>query len=182
MSEKILNQILVEIRGIKTDVSTLKTDVSSLKEDVTTLKTDVSSLKEDVTTLKTDVSSLKEDVTTLKTDVSSLKEDVTTLKTDVSSLKEDVTTLKTDVSNLKEDVSTLKVEQQKTSVHMAKMDERLSNLELKQDSIHEQTGKLSEYHSETISYFEVLATKEDLEYFDKKISEHEREIFKIKNA
>ncbi|MBP1916395.1 chromosome segregation ATPase [Lederbergia galactosidilyticus] len=161
MSEKILNQILVEIKEIKTDVSTLKEDVSTLKEDV---------------------SVLKEDVSTLKTDVSNLKEDVSTLKTDVSNLKEDVSTLKTDVSNLKDDVSTLKAEQQKTTAHMAKMDERLSNLELKQDSIYKQTGKLTEYHADTISHFEKLATKEDLEYFDKKTSEHEREIFKIKNA
>ncbi|GIN57389.1 hypothetical protein [Lederbergia ruris] len=101
---------------------------------------------------------------------------------EIKEIKTDISTLKTDVSNLKEDVSTLKVEQQKTTTHMAKMDERLSNLESKQNSIHKQTGKLLEYHSETISHFETLATKEDLEYFDKKISEHEREIFKIKNA
>lgn len=32
-----------------------------------------------------------------------------------------------------------------------------------------------------IFHFDLLATKDDLVYFDIKVSEHEREIFKIKN-
>ena len=57
--ESILIQILDEIKIIRNDISTLKTDVSGLKEDVSALKTDVTGLKEDVSTLKTDVSQLK---------------------------------------------------------------------------------------------------------------------------
>ena len=66
MENQILNQILYEIKDMKTDIKELKTDVGELKADVSTLKTDVR-------TLKTDVSELKTDVRTLKTDVSNIK-------------------------------------------------------------------------------------------------------------
>lgn len=75
---------------------------------------------------------------------------------------------------VKTEVSNIKKEQQITN-------ERLTNIESKQNIIYEQTGKLTEYHTETMAGFEALATKEDLEYFDKKITEHDREIFKMKN-
>lgn len=73
-----------------------------------------------------------------------------------------------------DEIKEVKLEQQKTN-------ERLTNIESKQNIIYEQTGKLTEYHTETMAGFKDLATKDDLEYFDKKITEHDREIFKMKN-
>jgi chromosome segregation ATPase len=52
MMDEILQQILHELRDLKSDVSGLKSDVSSLKSDVSGLKSDVSSLKSDVSSLK----------------------------------------------------------------------------------------------------------------------------------
>lgn len=82
----------------------------------------------------------------------------------------DNTLLEQILAELKE----IKHEQQKTN-------ERLDSIDSKQHIIYEQTGKLSEYHTETLSRLDNLATKDDLEYFDKKITEHDREIFKMKN-
>lgn len=82
--------------------------------------------------------------------------------------------VKEEIAGIKTDVFEIKLEQQKTN-------ERLTSIESKQQIIYEQTGKLTEYHSETMSHLEQLATKDDLDSFDKKISQHEREIFKIKN-
>lgn len=79
-----------------------------------------------------------------------------------------------ELKEVKKEVSNVKQEQKKTN-------ERLTNIESKQNIIYEQTGKLTEYHTETMAGFQNLATKADLEYFDKKITEHDREIFKIKN-
>ncbi len=79
-----------------------------------------------------------------------------------------------EIKDVKEEVSAVKAEQQKTN-------ERLVNIESRQQIIYEHTGKLTEYHTEKMASFEHLATKEDLSYFDKKITEHDREIFKIKN-
>ena len=85
--EKILSQILGELKALRDGQDKLNSDVSALKTDVSALKTDVSTLKTDVSTLKTDVSALKTDVSALKTDVSALKTDVSTLKTDVQEVK-----------------------------------------------------------------------------------------------
>lgn len=78
------------------------------------------------------------------------------------------------MTSMESEVKEIKNEQKKTN-------ERLENIEAKQHIIYEQTGKLSEYHTQTLAHLEQLATKEDLDYFDKKISQHEREIFKLKN-
>jgi len=58
----------------------------------------------------------------------------------------------------------------------------LTSMESQQKAIQKQTAKLSEYHTEVLAKLENVATKDDLTYFDKKIGEHEREIFKFKNA
>lgn len=63
---------------------------------------------------------------------------------------------------------------------LAKTNEHLTNIESKQDMIYRQTGKLSEYHTEIVSRLEEVVTKEDLTYLDKKLGEHDREIFKLK--
>lgn len=66
MEQKLLNQILVEITGLKTDVVEIKTDISVLKQEVSELKNDVSVLKEDVNGLKQEVSVLKTDMNKLE--------------------------------------------------------------------------------------------------------------------
>ena len=48
MEHAVLQEILTEIKGIKSDISELKSDVSELKSDVSELKSDVSGLKDDV--------------------------------------------------------------------------------------------------------------------------------------
>ncbi|GLC89044.1 hypothetical protein [Lysinibacillus piscis] len=132
----------------------------------------VTSMETNMQEMKTDIKDLKEDVQVLKEDVKALKEDVDVLKEDVKVLKEDVKVLKEDVKVLKKDVQNLKSEQQKTN-------ERLASIEAKQHIMYEQTGKLAEYHIETMARFETVATKADLEYFEHKIAKHERAIFQL---
>ncbi|NPV27298.1 MAG: hypothetical protein HPY81_07645 [Firmicutes bacterium] len=57
--EKVLGQILDELKLMRHDLDSLKADVATLKNDVATLKTDVTTLKTDVATLKTDVTGLQ---------------------------------------------------------------------------------------------------------------------------
>lgn len=57
----------------------------------------------------------------------------------------------------------------------------LSNLESKSNTIQKQTANLSEYDTDIIDRFEVLPTKEDVEHYDKKFGEHDREIAKLKS-
>lgn len=65
--EKILNELLTEVKAIKTDIGGLKegqcrmeSDIGGLKEEVKTIKTDIGGLKEEVKTIKKDIGSLKE--------------------------------------------------------------------------------------------------------------------------
>ncbi|OAM92815.1 hypothetical protein SAMN04515679_0886 [Pelosinus fermentans] len=77
-TEKLLQEILTEVKSVKNEVFTLREDFSTLKKDVSTLKDDVSTLKEDVSTLKDDVFTLKGDISTLKLDVSDIQSNMVT--------------------------------------------------------------------------------------------------------
>ncbi len=86
------------------------------------------------------------------------------------------------IQNLQNEMKSMKREQEKTNDRLEKIESRLDKIENKLDGTVEQTAKLSEYHSEVMNKLDDFATKEDLAYFDKKLSEHDREIFKLKNA
>ncbi|MCC5464077.1 prominin family protein [Pelosinus baikalensis] len=77
-TEQLLQEILTEVKSVKSDVSTLRDDVSTLRDDVSTLKEDFSTLKDDVFTLKGNVSTLTDDVSILKLDVSNIKSTMVT--------------------------------------------------------------------------------------------------------
>lgn len=58
--------------------------------------------------------------------------------------------------------------------------ERLTNIEVKQQVIFEQTGKLSEYHTETISHLNNL--RSDIEFTYQKTALHDLKINRIENT
>lgn len=112
MSEKLLNEILGEIKNIKSDISELKSDVKGLKEDVTGLKGEVTLLKDEVTGLKGEVALLKNDVNVLKNDVSILKNEVSSIK-----------------STLDEHTQLLKALEHRTEENTAQMNSIAENVE-----------------------------------------------------
>lgn len=71
-----------------------------------------------------------------------------------------------------EELQAIKQEQQVTN-------ERLTNIETKQQVIFEQTGKLSEYHTETISRIDRLQT--DVEFTYQKTALHDLKLNRIEN-
>lgn len=102
----------------------------------------------------------------IKEELQPIKEELQQLNRRVGNIELRVETIETRVGNIENDLGNLK--------------ETTLSVQEKLLIILGQTVRLSEYHDETISRFNELATKEDLEYFDKKISEHDRDIFKIK--
>lgn len=105
--------------------------------------------------------------------VTGMEGSIQDLKTEMREVKTDVRSLKTEMQEVKADVQNLKAEQQKTN-------DRLDGIEAKLHIVYEQTGRLTEYHAETMTRFEQVATKDDLEYFAQKIAEHDRDIFYLK--
>lgn len=57
--------------------------------------------------------------------------------------------------------------------------ERLTNIEEKQQMIYEQTGKITEYHTETTSRIDRLQT--DIEFTYQKTALHDLKIHRIEN-
>ena len=82
-----------------------------------------------------------------------LSESLTPIQTELQGLKNDV-------ANIKNGIAEIKHEQQKFT-------KQLEGIDAKQQIIYEHTGKLTEYHTETMKSFEQLTSKENLSYFDK---------------
>ncbi|MFD1848818.1 hypothetical protein [Oceanobacillus bengalensis] len=99
-------------------------------------------------------------------------------KQELVALKQEQYEMKLEQQGTKQELAALRQEQQGMKQEQRITNERLTNIETKQSLIYNQTGKLTEYHTEIMSSFEKLATKDDLVYYDKKIGEHDRHLFK----
>lgn len=110
-----------------------------------------------------------------------IKEELQPIKEELQQLNRRVGIIETRVENIEARVENIETRVETIEKDIIDLKETTSKMETKLNSVYEQTAKLTEYHGETLARFEQLATKDDLDYFDKKISEHDREIFKIKN-
>ena len=59
MSEKILLQILAEVKDLRTDVNDIKTDITGIKSEINGLKADITGIKSEITDMKADITSMK---------------------------------------------------------------------------------------------------------------------------
>ena len=135
--------VLSELKGMRSDISTLTTDVAELKngfqlmqEDIADLKADVAVLKADMVEVKADVAELKNDVAVLKADMVEVKADVAELKADVTELKNDVAVLKADMIEVKEDVADIKVQQKENTRFISALIDGQTVIEIRFDTMH----------------------------------------------
>ena len=52
MSEPLLQQILVELKDMKSEFSTMKSEISTMKSEIGTMKSEISTIKNDMATKK----------------------------------------------------------------------------------------------------------------------------------
>lgn len=158
MSEQLLKELLSEVKGIKSDITEMKKDITDMKSDITNMKSDITNMKSDITNMKSDIKLLRHDVDQLKIDTKRLRQDVDIMK-----------------PQLQENTEITK------AIHhrQEETDARLESLSM---DVAKAYGEISAV-KESVNVIEKnMATKEDLEFYDMKISKHEREIFKIKHG
>ena len=128
--------VLSELKGMRSDISTLTTDVAELKNGFQLMQEDIADLKADVAVLKADVAELKNDVAVLKVDMVEVKADVAGLKTDVAELKDDVAVLKADMIEVKEDAADIKVQQKENTRFISALIDGQTVIEIRFDTMH----------------------------------------------
>lgn len=121
--------VLSELKGMRSDISTLTTDVAELKNGFQLMQ-------EDIADLKADVAVLKADMVEVKADVAELKDDVAVLKADVAELKDDVAVLKADMIEVKEDVADIKVQQKENTRFISALIDGQTVIEIRFDTMH----------------------------------------------
>ena len=128
--------VLSELKGMRSDISTLTTDVAELKNGFQLMQEDIADLKADVAVLKADMVEVKADVAELKTDVAVLKTDMVEVKADVAELKDDVAVLKADMIEVKEDVADIKVQQKENTRFISALIDGQTVIEIRFDTMH----------------------------------------------
>ena len=66
MSEILLQQILSELKSVKTDVESMKADFQGMKADFQGMKTDIEGMKTDIEGMKTDIKGIKQEQQLMK--------------------------------------------------------------------------------------------------------------------
>ena len=124
-------------------------------------------MQQDISGLKVGQARLEADVSGLKADVSGLKADVSSLKTGQARLEADVSSLKTGQTKLEADVSGIKV---RLDVEVQKQFDQLVD---GQDQLHRK-----------VTHVESLAeeTKDTVDVIRAAVTEHSREIVKLKQV
>ena len=95
------------VQDLRMDISGLKTGQDELRKDVNGLKTGQDELRKDVNGLKTGQDELRKDVNDLKTGQDELRKDVNGLKTGQDELRKGQEQIKTDVARIEQKVDRL---------------------------------------------------------------------------
>ena len=91
-SEK-LDLILLEIRGMKTDIQDLKTEMKEVKADIEDLKTEMKEVKADIEDLKSEMKEVKADIEAMKAEMQIMKVDIRNLRAELSVVKQNIADL-----------------------------------------------------------------------------------------
>lgn len=123
--EKLLKEILGEIKDMKNDISHIKSDVSTLKDDVSQLKEDVVVLKKDVLVLKEDVLVLKEEVSIIKENQKIMDKKIDSIHDQVVLNAENIGKNSIEIRNIKEDIEYIKYKELQTEQDLFTLKNRL---------------------------------------------------------
>ncbi|MDF0728412.1 hypothetical protein PY093_17370 [Cytobacillus sp. S13-E01] len=152
--EKTLNKIMDKLDSLDQKIDMVDQKVNSLDQKVNSLDQKVNSLDQKVNSLDKKVDSLDQKVNNLDRKVNMMDERLT----DEQKRQGDL---------LHQLINTVAA----TNVKISETNERMASLETKVDSVVIEVKEIKNS----------MATKHDLEYYDQMISEHSRQIYKLKN-
>jgi chromosome segregation ATPase len=122
MVEALLQEILHEVKGTRSDVRALDERVGQLEKRMGHVEERVSNIEERLSNLEKDVSHVKERLSFLEKDMSHVKERLSFLEKDMSHVKERLSALEENMVNVKEQLSALEG-------NIVNVKERLANVE-----------------------------------------------------
>ncbi|MEK5037986.1 hypothetical protein [Sporosarcina sp. FSL K6-3457] len=157
MSEKILLQILAEVKDLRTDVNDIKADITGIKSEITSMKTDITGIKSEITSMKTDITGIKSEITSMKTDITGIKSEITVMKADITSMK----------AQLDKNTQIIKVIRDRQE----ETDAKLENLTM---DVHHMRGELTAL-TETVA-----SIQDELAFTTHKAYTNEKELFNLR--
>jgi chromosome segregation ATPase len=166
--EKILKLILDKIDSLDQKVSTLDQKVSTVDEKISAMDQKVSAMDQKISAMDQKVSVLDQKVSVMDQKVNAMDQRITDMDQRIIGMDQRLTAeQKRQGDLLHQLINTVEA----TNIKIFENNERMDAIETKVDIL-VQDGK---------EIKNSMVTKYDLEFYDQKISEHSREIYKLKN-
>ena len=180
--ETMLKLILDKLNSLDQKVDRMDQRLTSVERGITALDGRLTSVEQGITTLDGRLTSVEQGITVLDGRLTSVEQGITALDGRLTSVEQGITVLDERLTTVDERL-TAELNRQGNLVHqliqtvavtnvkITETNEQLIAVETKVDAITEQLKEIKNG----------MASKKDLEYYDQMISEHSRQIYKLKN-
>ncbi|GAA4072392.1 hypothetical protein [Amphibacillus indicireducens] len=168
MSEVILNQILTELKEIKHEqvvtnqrIDRLDKRIDGLDQRIEMMDKRIDGLDQRIEMMDKRIDGLDQRIGMMDKRIDGLDQRIGSMDKRIDGLDKRIRAMDTRIDD-----------------NTSRLDSLTNTVKL----IHDQTVKLTEYHLITTEALKRLASNDDVDYLIDKVSEHDREIYKIKNT
>src|SRR5690625_2578279 len=125
MNENIAQQLLEEMKEIKSNMASMQGDVNNLENNMT-------SVQENVNSIESNMTSVQENVNSIESNMASVQENVNNLENNMTSMQENVNSIESSMAT-KHDVERIDNQLYSITKHVVHNSEQLSKLSEKQE-------------------------------------------------
>ncbi|MCM3570835.1 hypothetical protein [Neobacillus mesonae] len=155
--EEILKLILDKLDHLDQKIDVLDRRMTSMEERMTSMEERMTSMEERMKSMEERMKSMEERMTAMEERMTAMEERITAVESEQKRHGELLHQL----------INTVAA----TNIKISETNERVDSLEIKVDTLIDDVKEIKN----------TMAVKTDLEYYDRMISEHSREIYKLKN-
>ena len=123
---------------------------------------------------------IKEEQKEIRKEQVEMRNEQNLMREEQNLMREEQNLMRQEQNLMREEQIEMRQEQKEMRQEQHNTNDRLTAIESTQHIMYGHIGKLTEYYTDIMSRFDQLATKEDFNYLNYKINQHERELYEIK--
>ncbi|MCL6592374.1 MAG: hypothetical protein K6T31_00225 [Alicyclobacillus sp.] len=168
-----MDELVIEIKDVRSDISLLHTTVSGLQMDITSLRSDVADLQADFAAMRSDVADLQADFAAVRSDVADLQAGFAAVRSDVADLQAGFAAVRSDVADLQAGFAAMRSDVADLQVGFAAVRSDVADLQVGfaavrsdvadlQNDVHAIRTELADLQASAATKAELSAVKEEL--------------------
>ncbi|GKV69687.1 hypothetical protein NCCP2716_21850 [Sporosarcina sp. NCCP-2716] len=159
MSEVLLQQILSELKDVKTGQQRAEKRFDTIDERLNAMDARFDGIDKRLDAMDKRFDSMQGQIDSMQTQMNGMHGQIDSMQTQMNGMQGQIDSMQTQITDLQS---------------------QADRIEARQETIFEQTAFLSEFKEKTVVRLENTATKDDLQYIEAKLMEHDRELFNLK--